>query len=112
VDRAYQAAAQAFTAWKETTPSERQRALLKIADALEAHADELVAIESENTGKPIPVTASEEIPPMLDQIRFFAGAAAVLEGRAAGEYLRRVARPSSAASRSGSSARSLPGTTR
>jgi len=87
VDRAYQAAEAAFQVWKETTPSERQRALLKIADALEAHADELVALESQNTGKPIPVTASEEIPPMLDQIRFFAGAARVLEGRAAGEYM-------------------------
>ncbi|MBU6279456.1 MAG: gamma-aminobutyraldehyde dehydrogenase [Actinomycetales bacterium] len=88
VDRAYSAAAAAFPGWRDSTPSERQQALLKIADALEAHADELVALESENTGKPIPVTAAEEIPPMLDQIRFFAGAARVLEGRAAGEYMR------------------------
>ena len=87
VDRAYQAASAAFEGWKNTTPSERQRALLRIADAFEAHADELIALESENTGKPIPVTATEEIPPMLDQIRFFAGAARVLEGRAAGEYM-------------------------
>ena len=88
VDRAYASAAGAFEGWRDSTPSERQAALLKIADALEAHADELVAIESENTGKPIPVTASEEIPPMIDQIRFFAGAARVLEGRAAGEYMK------------------------
>ena len=88
VDVAYRAAASAFEGWRDSTPSERQRALLTIADALEAHADELVALESENTGKPIPVTAVEEIPPMIDQIRFFAGAARVLDGRSAGEYSR------------------------
>ena len=87
VDRAYTAAAAAFETWRDTTPSERQRALLKIADALEAHADELVELESQNTGKPLAVTHSEEIPPMIDQIRFFAGAARVLEGRSAGEYM-------------------------
>ena len=86
VDRAYVAADAAFEIWSNTTPSERQMALLTIADAFEAHADELVALESENTGKPVAVTAAEEIPPMIDQIRFFAGAARVLEGRAAGEY--------------------------
>ena len=88
IDRAYVAAQAAFEEWRETTPSQRQAALLAIADALEAHADELVALESENTGKPIAVTQAEEIPPMLDQIRFFAGAARVLEGRAAGEYMK------------------------
>ena len=88
VDRAYTAAATAFEGWRDSTPSERQKALLTIADALEEHADELVALESENTGKPIAVTMSEEIPPMIDQIRFFAGAARVLEGRAAGEYMK------------------------
>ncbi|MHB1066508.1 MAG: gamma-aminobutyraldehyde dehydrogenase [Candidatus Nanopelagicales bacterium] len=87
VDLAYQAAAAAFTTWRDSTPSERQRALLAIADALESHADELVELESQNTGKPIAVTMAEEIPPMIDQIRFFAGAARVLEGRAAGEYM-------------------------
>ena len=86
VDRAYVAADAAFEVWSNSTPSERQKALLTIADAFEAHADELVALESENTGKPVAVTAAEEIPPMIDQIRFFAGAARVLEGRAAGEY--------------------------
>ena len=74
VDRAYAAAAAAFETWRNTTPSERQRALLRLADAVEEHADELVALESRNTGKPIGLTASEEIPPMVDQIRFFAGA--------------------------------------
>ncbi len=87
VDRAYQAAQTAFETWRDTTPSERQRALLRFADALESRAEELVAAESENTGKPIELTMSEEIPPMLDQIRFFAGAARVLEGRSAGEYM-------------------------
>jgi betaine-aldehyde dehydrogenase len=88
VDRALRTAAKAFETWGQTTPSERQQALLKIADAIEARADELIALESENTGKPRALTASEEIPPMVDQIRFFAGAARVLEGRSAGEYMK------------------------
>jgi betaine-aldehyde dehydrogenase len=88
VDQAFAVAAAAFETWRETTPGERQAALLKIADIVEAHADELIALESENTGKPIAVTASEEIPPMVDQIRFFAGAARVLDGRSAGEYMK------------------------
>ena len=87
IDRACSAAQTAFESWRDTTPSERQAALLKIADALEARADEFVAAESRNTGKPIGLTASEELPPMIDQIRFFAGAARMLEGRSAGEYL-------------------------
>ena len=87
VDAACQAAATAFESWRDTTPSERQRALLRFADLVEAHADELVALESENTGKPLGLTADEEVPPMVDQIRFFAGAARVLEGTSAGEYL-------------------------
>jgi betaine-aldehyde dehydrogenase len=88
LDRAYAAAQAAFDdEWRDTTPSQRQKALLAIADAIEARADELVAVESANTGKPIPLTRSEEIGPMLDQIRFFAGAARVLEGKSAGEYM-------------------------
>jgi len=87
VDNAVKAARAAFETWRDTTPSERQRALLKIADAVEARADEIVAVESRNTGKPIQLTLDEEIPPMVDQIRFFAGAARVLEGKSAGEYL-------------------------
>ena len=87
VDIAYAAAARAFETWRDTTPSERQRALLRIADAIEARADDFVALEAENTGKPMALTTSEEIPPMVDQIRFFAGAARVLEGRSAGEYM-------------------------
>jgi betaine-aldehyde dehydrogenase len=88
VDAAYASAASAFAEWGQTTPSERQQALLKIADAIEARSDEFVKLESENTGKPYALTESEEIPPMLDQIRFFAGAARVLEGRASGEYMK------------------------
>jgi len=87
VDAAVASAANAFPEWRDATPAERSLALLKIADAVEAHADELVAAESRNTGKPIALTLSEEIPPMADQIRFFAGAARMLEGRSAGEYM-------------------------
>jgi betaine-aldehyde dehydrogenase len=87
VDAAVRAAAAAFDGWRDATPSERSRALLKIADSIEAKADALVAAESENTGKPIGLTTSEEIPPMVDQIRYFAGAARVLEGTASAEYM-------------------------
>jgi betaine-aldehyde dehydrogenase len=88
VDLAMKSASAAFEGWRDSTPSERQRALLKIADAIEARADEFVATESENCGKPMGLTASEEVPPMVDQIRFFAGAARILEGKSAGEYMR------------------------
>lgn len=87
VDRAYAAAAGATQTWGRTTPAERQQALLKFADAIEARAKELIELEAENTGKVLALTASEEIPPLLDQLRFFAGAARVLEGRAAAEYM-------------------------
>jgi len=87
VDRAMNAAATAFDSWRDSTPAERQLAMLKLADAMERRADELVAVESENTGKPLGFTKSEELPPAIDQVRFFAGAARVLEGRSAGEYL-------------------------
>jgi len=87
VDAAFGAAFRAFEIWRNTTPAERQRALMRIADAIEARAQEFVQVESENTGKPLALTASEELPPMVDQIRFFAGAARVLEGRSAGEYM-------------------------
>ena len=88
VDAAYSAAASAFEVWGDTTPAERQRALLTIADAMESHGAELIALECENTGKPISVTMAEELPPMIDQLRFFAGAARILEGRSAGEYMK------------------------
>ena len=88
VDMVMKAAADAFPIWRDSTPSERQRALLKIADAIESRSEELVKIESQNTGKPIGITTSEEMPPMLDQIRFFAGAARNLEGKSAAEYMR------------------------
>lgn len=87
VDAAMRAAADAFESWSQTTPSERQLALLRIADAIEARGEELIALETENCGKPVELTRSEEIPPMVDQIRFFAGAARMLEGKSAGEYM-------------------------
>jgi betaine-aldehyde dehydrogenase len=86
VDAALAAAAEAFPGWRGTTPAERSLALLKIADALEARAEDFVAAECRNTGKPTALTRSEELPPSVDQLRFFAGAARVLEGRAAAEY--------------------------
>jgi betaine-aldehyde dehydrogenase len=87
VDQAMTAAARAFETWRDTTPADRQRMLLKVADALETRADEFTRVESRNTGKPLALTASEELPPCVDQLRFFAGAARLLEGRSAGEYL-------------------------
>jgi betaine-aldehyde dehydrogenase len=87
IDAAMNAAAGAFEGWRDATPGERSLALIRIADAIEARADEFVAAEARNTGKPIGLTRSEEIPPMVDQIRFFAGAARMLEGRSAGEYM-------------------------
>jgi betaine-aldehyde dehydrogenase len=87
VDAACQAARRAFDKWRDATPSERSLALIRIADAIEARAEELVKLEVTNTGKPTELTTSEEIPPMVDQIRFFAGAARVLEGKSAGEYM-------------------------
>jgi len=87
LDDAFAAAAEVFPAWRDATPSERSLALLRIADAIADRADELVRIEGENTGKPLALTSSEEIPPMVDQIRFFAAAARTPEGRSAGEYL-------------------------
>jgi betaine-aldehyde dehydrogenase len=87
VDRAYAAAQRAFESWGRTTPQERSLALLRIADALESRAEEFVAAESRDTGKPLGLTASEEMPPTVDHFRFFAGAARVLEGKSAGEYM-------------------------
>jgi betaine-aldehyde dehydrogenase len=87
IDAACQAARRAFEKWGQATPSERSLALIRIADAIENRADELVKLESENTGKPIGLTTEEEIPPMVDQIRFFAGAARCLEGKSSGEYM-------------------------
>jgi len=87
VDRAVQAAKKALPEWLETTPGERAEMLLKLADALDEHADELAEIESRNVGKPLSY-AKDELPVCSDNIRFFAGAARVLEGKSAGEYMR------------------------
>jgi len=88
VDRAVSAARAAFGDWSVTTPGERAGALLRLADAIEEHADELAELESDNAGKPINAFRDDEIPFMVDNLRFFAGAARCLEGRATGEYVR------------------------
>ncbi len=87
VDRAVQAAKKALPEWLETTPGERAEMLLKLADAIDQHAEELAELESQNVGKPLGY-ARDEIPVAVDNIRFFAGAARVLEGKSAGEYMR------------------------
>ena len=87
VDRAVEAAKQALPEWLETTPGERQEALLKLAAVIEDNAEELAEIESRNVGKPLSY-ARDEMPVSADNIRFFAGAARVLEGKSAGEYMR------------------------
>ncbi len=88
VDLAFRAAARAFEEWGETTPAERQLALFRIADAVEARAEEFADVESKDTGKPRPSLVQDEIMVSVDQIRFFAGAARHLEGISAGEYLK------------------------
>src|ERR671933_1315485 len=87
VSRAVEAAKQALPEWLETTPGERAEALLKLADLLDEHAEELAQLESLNVGKPLPA-ARDEMPVSSDNIRFFAGAARLLEGKSAGEYMR------------------------
>jgi betaine-aldehyde dehydrogenase len=87
VDAAMTTAEAAFDGWRDATPGERSLALLRIADAVEARAEELVQAECRNTGKPLQLTRDEEIGPMVDEFRFFAGCARLLEGRSAGEYM-------------------------
>src|SRR4051795_3226228 len=87
VDRAVAAARTAFETWSRTTPAERQAALLRLADVLESHGDELAELEATNAGKPLHAVKDDEIPFMVDNLRFFAGAARCMEGKSAGEYL-------------------------
>jgi len=87
VDRAVQAARRAFGGWSNATPAERSTALLKLADAVEAHGDELAELEALDAGKPIEAVKADEIPVVADNLRFFAGAARHLEGLSAGEYM-------------------------
>jgi betaine-aldehyde dehydrogenase len=87
VDRAVAAARRAFDGWAGMTPGERSLALLRIADAVEAHGDELAELEAVDAGKPIEAVKSDEIPVVADNLRFFAGAARILEGKSAGEYM-------------------------
>lgn len=86
VNAAVAAAKGAFDGWSGRTPQDRSNALLQIADSIESAADELAQIESDNVGKPIEY-AKEEIPQVVDCLRFFAGAARNMEGKAAGEYM-------------------------
>jgi 1-pyrroline dehydrogenase len=87
VDRAVEAAKQAFEEWRETTPGERAELLLKLADLIDDNAEELAELESRNVGKPL-AYARDELPVSSDNIRFFAGAGRLLEGKSAGEYMR------------------------
>jgi betaine-aldehyde dehydrogenase len=87
VDRAVKAARRAFDGWSNTTPAERSMALLALAAAIEEHAEEIARLEALNAGKPIEAVTNDELPVMADNLRFFAGAARTLEGRAAGEYM-------------------------
>jgi betaine-aldehyde dehydrogenase len=87
VDRAVSAARRAFDGWSNTTPAQRAQALLAIADTIEEHGEEIARLEALNAGKPIEAVRNDEIPVMADNLRFFAGAARCLEGRAAGEYM-------------------------
>ena len=88
VDRAVKAARKAYVEWFETTPRERSEMLLKLAEAVNGDGDELANLESANVGKPRALFLSDELPPCVDHLRFFAGAARLLEGRASGEYMR------------------------
>ena len=87
VDRAVRAARGAFDGWSQATPAQRSQALLELAQALEDHGPEIARMEALNAGKPLAAVESDEIPVMVDNLRFFAGAARTLEGRAAGEYM-------------------------
>jgi betaine-aldehyde dehydrogenase len=87
VDRAVLAARRAFAGWSNTTPAQRSQALLALADVVEEHGEEIARLEALNAGKPIEAVRGDEIPVMADNLRFFAGAARCLEGRAAGEYM-------------------------
>ncbi|WP_447648188.1 gamma-aminobutyraldehyde dehydrogenase [Microbacterium forte] len=87
VDAAYAAASAAFPIWRDTTPADRQLALFRIADEMQTRAEEFADLESKDTGKPRASLVTDEILQSIDQLRFFAGAARSLEGRAAGEYL-------------------------
>lgn len=100
VDRAVGAAVRALPGWLETTPRERSELLLALAAVLEEHADELGALESQNVGKPL-AAARAELPEMADNLRFFAGAGRLLEGRSTGEYARGRTDPPRAGRRRG-----------
>jgi 1-pyrroline dehydrogenase len=87
VDRAVEAAQKAAPEWLEATPKERSELLLKLADVIDDNAEELAQLESQNVGKPL-MASRDEMPFSADNLRFFAGAARVLEGKSTGEYIK------------------------
>ncbi|MET1077810.1 MAG: gamma-aminobutyraldehyde dehydrogenase [Pseudomonas sp.] len=87
VDAAVRAAAAAFDGWSQTAPKDRSLLLLKLAERIDAHAEELARLESDNCGKPYAAALNDELPAIADVFRFFAGASRCLGGSAAGEYL-------------------------
>ncbi len=87
ISRAVLAADKAYAAWSRTTPAQRSAYLLKIADRLEAEADDFAALEALNCGKPVNAVRNDELPAIIDCYRFFAGAVRCMPGNAAGEYL-------------------------
>src|SRR3954453_298817 len=91
-DRAVEAAKKALPEWLETTPGERAEILLKLADLLDEHTEELAELESQNVGKPLPAPL-DEMPVSPATILFFAGAARLLDGKSAGEYMRGCTSP-------------------
>ena len=111
VNRAVAAAKAAFEGWSTTTPSERATAMLKLADILDEHAEELSDLEAADAGKPRNAFLEDEMPAVSDTLRFFAGAGRVPRARPRAST-HRAARRSSGVSRPASWARSRPGTTR
>jgi betaine-aldehyde dehydrogenase len=87
VDRAVLAARRAFSSWSVRTPRDRGAMLLRLADVIEQHAADLATLESDNTGKPLEAVRRDELPAMVDHLRFFAGASRLLDAKAAGEYM-------------------------
>jgi betaine-aldehyde dehydrogenase len=87
VDRAVKAARRAFESYSQTTPGQRQELMLQLAGLIEEHAEDFTELEVANAGKPVNAFRDDEIPALVDNLRFFAGAARALQGPVAGEYL-------------------------
>ena len=87
VDQAVAAASMAFAGWSRTSPAQRAALMLKLADRIEAEADDFAALEAQNCGKPVNAVKNDEMPAIVDCLRFFAGAARVVPSSAAAEYM-------------------------